>query len=226
VKRGFYFLLLFSVECPNFAFNMKPLLSVISLCLMLFLGGCRHSAKEAPPVLPYGQMQEGDLVFRCGRGVFSRAVMTAEEDCLYSHVGVLVKEEGEWKVVHAVPGEPEFSGDFDRVKAESPEVFFQPGRAFRGALVHTGLEAGDRLSTLCRTALSCARDSVRFDGDYDLADSSKLYCTEFVWRLYRRAGLDLTEGRRRHLDIFRLHGDCILPGHLYVYSGNKVYYQY
>lgn len=70
-------------------------------------------------------MREGDLAFRCGRGVFSRAVMSAEEEPLYSHVGVLVKEEGTWKVVHAVPGESEFSGDFDRVKAEALDGFFR-----------------------------------------------------------------------------------------------------
>lgn len=187
--------------------------------------GCAREA-DGTVALPYDRMQEGDLVFRCGEGIVSRAVTSVEEEGLYSHVGILVRDGDAWKVVHAVPGEKEGPGDFDRVKAEEPGRFFAPGRACAGALVHCGLTDPAALSRIREAALGWARDSVRFDDAYDLADASRLYCTELVWRLYGMAGIDLSEGRRRSLNILFVHGDCLLPEHLFHYSGKTVYYQF
>ena len=200
--------------------------SLIAFFCLLFLSGCKSSVAAPGPELPFPDMREGDLAFRCGQGVFSRAVTSAQEDPLYSHVGVLVRDGEVWKVVHAVPAEPDFPGDFDRVKAEPVSIFFAPGRAYRGCLAHTGLSDSLQVSALRASALRFAADSVRFDNGYSLEDSSSLYCTELVWRLYRRAGIDLSEGRRRRLDVFRIHADCLLPEHLYTYSANQVYFQY
>ena len=205
----------------------KSLIPALFTLLFLLPAGCRNHIKAPEvPAFPYEQMREGDLAFRCGRGVFSRAVMSAEEEPLYSHVGVLVKEEGTWKVVHAVPGESEFSGDFDRVKAEALDGYFSPDRAFRGSLVHTGLADSARIAALSGEALQLARDSVRFDRSYDLTDSSRLYCTELVWKLYRHVGTDLSEGRRRYINVVGIHADCLLPEHLLSYRENQIYYNY
>ena len=191
------------------------------LALSLLLAGACSQRREAE--LPFGGIAEGDLAFRCGRGLFSRAVTTAEEKGVYSHIGVVVFDGGKWKVAHAVPGEREFKGDFDRVKLEDIETFFAPDRAFRGCLVRTGIKDAGRL---CERAVQAARDSVAFDGDYDLADSSKVYCTEFVWRLFRAEGMDLSEGRRVNIAVFGIDGEVILPEHILDYSGNKLYYQF
>lgn len=188
---------------------------------------CACSSGTEDRAFPLEEIAEGDLAFRCGEGLFSRIVTTAEEEGVYSHVGLVVREDGRWQVAHAVPGEREFKGDFDRVKLEALEVFFAADRAFRGCLVHTGLkyESG-KILPLCREAVQAARDSVRFDGDYSLEDSSKVYCTEFVWRLYLRQGTDLSEGRRRHFDMPFVNGDIILPEHLLHYSDNHIYYSF
>lgn len=194
------------------------------LLLLGLLVSC-SSPREAP-ALPYGDMREGDLAFRCGEGLFSRAVTSVENEGVYSHVGILVRDGETWKVVHAVPGEKEGPDDFDRVKAEVPEFFFAPDRACAGALVHTGLTDAESLERIRNTALSWARDSIRFDGKYDLADSLQLYCSELVWRLYRQEGIDLSEGRRKQLNIIVLQGDCLLPEHLFHYTENHVYFKF
>ena len=198
-------------------------LSHILLVLGL-LGSC--SPQREAPELPYGEMREGDLAFRCGEGLFSRAVTSVETEGVYSHVGILVRDGEAWKVVHAVPGEKEGPDDFDRMKAEDPERFFAPARAAAGALVHTDLTGPEALERIRNTALSWARDSVRFDGKYDLDDSSRLYCSELVWRLYRQEGIDLSEGRRKPLNIIVLQGDCLLPEHLFHYTENHVYFKF
>lgn len=201
--------------------------NLLILLMLALAAGCgRGSGEDQTAALPYGEMRTGDLAFRCGRGVFSRAVTSAEGDGIYSHVGLLVNDGGLWKVVHAVPREREFAGDFDRVKAESVEVFFGDDRAKSGCLVHTGLTDGSKIESMKATALQWARDSIPFDDAYDLADSTRLYCTELVWRLYRNAGIDLSEERRRRIHLFSIDGDCLLPEHLYHYTTNETYYHF
>ena len=192
---------------------------LLAAVLLLALGCAREKGRE----LPLEKIEEGDLAFRCGRGVFSRIVTTAEEEGVYSHVGIVVRDEGKWKVAHAVPAEPEYKGDFDRVKLEDIEVFFSPDRACSGCLVRPGVRDPERM---CAEAICAARDSVAFDGGYDLADSSKVYCTEFVWRLYLQDGTDLSEGRRRHINVLGVGGDVILPEHLLEYKDMKPYYKF
>ena len=176
------------------------------------------------PVFPQQELREGDLAFRCGMGVFSRAVTSREENGIYSHVGILVKDGDQWKVVHAVPGEKASKADFDRVKAEDLSVFFHRDRATRGALVHTSLTDSLKVAQIVSEALQSARDSVLFDHDYSLEDSSRVYCTELVWRLYRRVGIDLAEGRGKNIHLLHIQGLCLLPEHLYDYSYNNPYF--
>lgn len=203
---------------------MRSTLVLLLLAASAALSAC--SRQPEPRILPEAELREGDLAFRCGLGFFSRAVTAAEDAGVYSHVGVVVRDGDSWQVVHAVPAEREFKGDFDRVKKEDLAVFYGPDRACRGCLVHTGLADGASLAALRCAALAAARDSIPFDNAYDLADSAAVYCTEFVWRLYRAAGIDLSEGRRRSIHLLQIDGDILLPEHLLAYSNNQSYYQF
>lgn len=197
----------------------------IWLCIIiLFVTSCTE--RQEGRLVPMDQLVEGDLAFRCGLGFFSRAVTVAEDDGLYSHVGLVVRENGEWMVVHAVPAEHDFKGDSDRVKMDGIEVFFRNDRARRGCLVHTGLTDSAQVRRICRRAIELAHDSVLFDNDYDLEDSTRFYCSELVWHLYNKTGMDISEGRRRFIDIFHIKGDVILPEHLFRYSGNAAYFSF
>lgn len=202
---------------------------LILLILAYFAASCGRSkgipVEDREP-LPYGEMKEGDLVFRCGLGMFSQAVTLAEKNRSYSHVGLLFKDGEVWTVVHAVPREPDFKGDFSRVKQEPLEKFLLPEMAVRAGLVHTGFSDSLKLAQMKEQAFQAVRDSVRFDDNYDLEDSTEVYCTEFVWRLYRRAGIDLTEGRRKYLRTVVINGDTLFPEHVYDYSSNTLYYSY
>lgn len=203
--------------------------AIILLILSLFAVSCgkgkRLPAEDRSP-LPYEQMRDGDLVFRCGLGMFSQAVTLAEKNRSYSHVGLLFKDGDVWTVVHAVPREPDYKGDFSRVKQEPLEKFLLPDMAIRAGLVHTGFSDSLKIEQMKAQAFQAVRDSVRFDDAYDLEDSTEVYCTEFVWRLYRRAGIDLTEGRRKFLRTVVINGDTLFPEHVYDYSLNTLYYSY
>lgn len=175
---------------------------------------------------PLEEMREGDLAFRRGRSFASHAVMAAGERRMYSHVGVLVREGDSWRVIHAVPGETESAADFERVKDETLEQFFASGRATHGELFHTGLSDSAAVSHIREEALRMARDSVRFDRDYDLSTRDAVYCTEFVYLLYGDVGVDLSEGRRTKVNVPLLSRECLLPDDILLYSGNESYFRY
>ena len=192
---------------------------LICILLVCALAGC-SARQEGECGIPQEQLRTGDLAFRCGYGIMSRAVTSVEDEGIYSHVGIVVRDGGRWKIVHSVPAE---GGGESVAKAEDIDLFFLPERARRGCLVHTGVRDTLQLAEL---ALRYAMDSVRFDHRYDLADSSEVYCTELVWRVYRRVGMDLTQGRRRHVDIMFVRGEVILPEHIKEYTDNQEYYHF
>ncbi len=111
-------------------------LAVSIICLNGILFSC-HEAEQRPYfVFPKDiQLSEGDIVFRQGRSVASRAVLSADKAGYYSHIGIVVKYNDKWQVVHAVPDEPDFEGDEDRVKIDDLNVFFSAERANSGALM-------------------------------------------------------------------------------------------
>lgn len=197
------------------------------ILVLLALAACSQS--QEPRNFPYDQMRTGDLAFRCGRGVLSRGVIMVESrKAQYSHCGVVIRDtNGVWKVAHSVPAEREFDGDFDRVKFEPIEQFFSHKWAARGRLVHVGdLTDSVKLAAMADEARKAFRDSVRFDHDYNLEDSTELYCTEYVWMLYKHYGVDLSEGRRRHVNVMKIHDEVLLPEHVLEYKDNITYYQF
>ncbi len=169
------------------------------------------------------ELREGDIVFRKGGSVVSRMVLYADRSGKYSHIGVVVDNGGELMVVHAVPGEPDYPGDTDRVKMESVEVFFDEERAAAGAVMRP-VAGGDTLGSVAKKALELAGRRVLFDHNYDLSDTSKLYCTELVDFVFRHAGIDLPEGRMTHINIPGMVGDYLLPSDIYESRRLRVIY--
>ncbi len=174
------------------------------------LTGCHPDCPHT--ILPPDcRLMPGDVVFRMGNGMTSRAVLAADMAGDYSHVGIVVDSAGLPMVVHAVPDEPDFEGDADRVKMEPAEQFFISLRAQRGEVCRF---QGD--TALARKAAEEARriylQGVLFDHDYDDDDSTRMYCCELVERAYGRVGISLSEGRRHDLHlpgVGRYH--CMLP---------------
>jgi uncharacterized protein YifE (UPF0438 family) len=112
-----------------------------------------------------------------------------------------------------ISGEHEFKGDVDRVKCESVERF-----ASRYPNADLGLYrpqvTEEQVRVAVSNALRLSDERVHFDHDYDLSDSTKLYCTEFVEHVYSLAGVSISQGRRTHITFPSLSGDHILPSDL------------
>jgi hypothetical protein len=183
-------------------------LLVVAALLAACGGGREKAVRDFAPI--EAELQAGDIVFRRGTGMVSHAVLTADRGGAYSHTGIVVDDGGELKIVHVVPGEPDANGVKDRIKAELPEQFFALDHAIEGAVMRLQDEE-DVAKRAARRALALVETGVAFDHDYDLTDTTRMYCTELLQFVFEREGCDLTDGARSHISIPGFAGDYILP---------------
>ncbi len=186
--------------------------------LVILLPLCMLACSDTDPMqggtlLPDDvQLKVGDVVFRRGSGFTSQAVLLAERGGAYSHVGIVADSAGVLMIIHAVPGEPDYKGDEDRVKMERPEVFFAKMRAHEGAVYrHVDSVAACKAAT---HAMETYRRGTLFDHDYDDGDTTKMYCTELVTHAFRQSSRPLRGVQHQRLQLVGFEADCILPSDL------------
>ncbi len=195
---------------------MKVLRTIV-LCVgvLATLVGCNGSKRSSAVDFEAlkQELREGDLLFRRGMGVLGRAVTATDSDGQFSHVGIAVKIDDSWHVIHAVPDERDFEGDIDRVKCEPVESFFDQMRAGNGAVYRISL-APEQIEVATKNALRLSTEQRPFDHDYNLGDTTELYCTELVEYVFGLGGVSISEGRRTHVSFPSMTGDYIMPSDL------------
>ncbi len=187
---------------------------IISAVVLVFVGCTRSNHCTSIDVEALEQrLEQGDLVFRRGTGVVGHIVTSVDSRGEYSHVGIAVIKDGAWCVVHAVPHEPEFEGDIDRVKCEPLRSFV--GRYKEGAVGHYRVMTDKRHREIAaENALRLSSRNIPFDHDYNLEDSTAFYCTELVEYLYLLSDISLSQGRRTEVGFPTLAGVYIMPSDL------------
>ncbi len=174
-----------------------------AICL---LSGCRKSAESILP--DYVKLMPGDVVLRQGNGMTSRVVMMADKGGVYSHVGIVTDSAGVMMICHAVPGEPDFEGDEDRVKLEKPEKFFNGINASYGCVLrHSDEQTAQKASEI---AMSVYRRKALFDHDYNEEDTMNVYCCELVEYSYKLAGCRLLGDARHRFVAPGLHFESLI----------------
>lgn len=193
--------------------TMKHLLLLI--LMVSLLGGCRaHRTHDEQALRKIEQaLRAGDLLFRRGTGLAGQMVTALDREGLFSHVGIVAGDSTEWRVVHAVPYEPEFKGDFDRVKCEPIAGFLGRYPEADFGLYRPQIEL-QALHRIVRHALRLSRKQVPFDHDYNTQDTTRLYCTELIEYLFGLEGYTLSEGRRTEVNFTGLSGAYIFPSDL------------
>ena len=179
----------------------------------MLLWGC-SLPRRSHVVVGKEDFRSGDLVLRCGYGTESR-VVTAASRSAYSHIGILYRDcngasSAQWMVIHAVPDEAE-EGEAEYVKCEPLSCFFATDRASCGAWMR--VDCPDSLAlAAAKYAHGKVEAKVEFDRDYLLSDTTRLYCTELVYRAYLHQGLDITSGHRHQVPtLFSTEGACVFP---------------
>lgn len=186
----------------------------ISIIAILSLAACDNKTDGYRCLLPTGtELKEGDVVYRRGGGLVSHVVVAADREGNYSHIGIVVDSAGTKMIVHAVPGEPDFEGDEDRVKMDTPEHFFSSEYTSVGEICRA--KDTTVAKKAARAAIETYKRHTLFDHEYDDNDTTKMYCTELVVSSYNKAGVKIVGEERHHVSIPFLETYCIFPSDVY-----------
>lgn len=192
----------------------KILLVITTYAIACILSACRvepsnQTTEWVNQIKP--RIREGDIVFRKGNSTASQAVTwSGGPEEIYSHVGLVVYNTltNKLEICHAVPGES--ADKIDVVKTDPIEEFFKPTKAFAGMIVRVQCDDSTARQA-ARYAFQQYLNKKAFDHDYNMYDTSSMYCTELVMCAYKTIGIDLIEDRIRHLHIPKFTGDFIFP---------------
>lgn len=195
----------------------------LRFAVILFIIFVSCSKKQNNP-LDTIAFQEGDIVFRRGTGVKSRVVLEADPSGTYSHVGIVVLQDSNFKIAHITPGEREEDQTVDKIKIENIGDFWRKDRAVHGAIYR--FKNNTLASKAANEALRLLQKGILFDHEYRLNDTTAMYCTEFVWYTYKQAGIDISFGKRTTLNIPMYSGTYILPSDIYMNNDFNLIYKF
>lgn len=162
------------------------------------------------PNINTATLRSGDIIFRRGPSLESQAVVTFDGGAVFSHVGIVVCQDGVTQVIHVVPAE----GGPDITKTEPVEEYLRSDRALAAKAYRVISENPSQIKQAVEIAKDYARHQVPFDNNFDLASDDALYCTELVWRAYQKAGIDLLDGHFEQSTTSLIKGPVIWPSSL------------
>ena len=186
--------------------NKHPIIFA-ALLITLSLFGCRTTIPNAyvSPLIPADSIKSGDIAFRLGRTFHSSLIASAGDSLSsFSHVGIIVERDGELAVIHIEP-----SPTNDSIRREAVGEFFLSDRSVAGAIFRIDNLDSTQLSTAISLAEKIYNSRRLFDHDYILSDTTKMYCTELIERIYSYCGVSLSQGVTHRLPL--VEEPVILP---------------
>ena len=112
-------------------------------------------------------------------------------------------------IVHAVPDEHDNVNDVDRVKMDSINRFFSKKYAKRGCVCRPiDKSTAKRTAKLAKTLYE---SKILFDNEYNIEDTTRMYCTELIVYIYKKCGVELIETEGHDLKFLGLKHKCIFP---------------
>ena len=178
--------------------NLRNLVCIIALAFAIC--GCKQQAHHRHNISPpTAILAAGDIAFRLGRSLQSNLIASSgDSGNSYSHVGIILPINNEWHVVHIEPKEDSF---IDIIRHEPIEDFFAWEVASAGCVMrHKALTPPHREMITCY-AQQLLEKKITFDHDYRASDSTSMYCTELVERIYMPTGISLSQGRHHTLPM-------------------------
>lgn len=181
--------------------------------------GCKKSAPQGiGEPLPKEKYREGDVVFRTGISASSLMITGFDTNGAFSHTGIVCFDnDSNLCVAHAVPDELESETDVDKVKLCSIDAFFSKDRAAAGGVYRLEgkrFNADSIAREASRIAYNMTKREILFDNQFDDADTTRMYCTEFVVFVYNKLGTDLKEGHSTPMNMPGFAGEVVFPSDL------------
>ena len=189
--------------------NNKTIGLLLFLALLTVVMSCSNRSKSHVQVMyDTTELRNGDLLFRNGIGYESR-VVTGLSNGKFSHIGIAYHNGRQWNVIHAVPGENE-KDEPEYLKCEPISGFYYYSRAKLGGSAR--VSCTDSIANIvAERAHDIVNRKVLFDNNYDIDDTTKLYCTELVRLVYLAQNIDLCEDRWHRIPIINTKAHVIFP---------------
>jgi len=146
-------------------------LLIINLGVCLLTLSCSHAPFSDIDVR---LLHDGDIILRKGNGLISNFIVASLKDSLpYSHCGILLKENKEWKVIHSLARE---LSETDGVQECSLNDFLED--CDDSCIMVARCKKNKADSIITWFARYYLKEKVPFDYQFSLADSSAFFCSE------------------------------------------------
>jgi len=171
---------------------MKLLLAIIGFVSASF------SLASEPVSLPdsiYQKLAPGDIIIRKGGGPLSYQLMEISKEN-YSHCGVIVKENNQWKVIQSIAESD--GGGFDGVQI-TPIQDFVKFTADSALFICRPIIDLAKNEAIVKRAFYYLEKKIPFDHRFSLTDHARFYCSELLLHIFHDVyGEYVFEIRQQH----------------------------
>ncbi len=129
-------------------------------------------------------LNDGDIILRHGYGLVSDGIVeTLNSDINISHCAILTKDtNNQFIVIHSVS---QSLSEYDGVQTQDLKTFIKDSKENSVIVVRYRFKPGEDTSIIGKKAKYYLSKRVPFDMDFDLKDSSKIYCAELLWKIFK-----------------------------------------
>lgn len=158
-----------------------------------FFSCANETAHHQPPerALIDSLIKEGDVILKCGHGQISRLIIkTMDEEIDISHSAILFKDSNELALLHSVSGSLAENDGVQKVSLKKFLTDIKKGTFF---ILRPQIDAS-QTQRVVKRALSKLEKDIPFDHEFNNADSSEFYCSEFIQFIFKEgAGVSCFE---------------------------------
>jgi uncharacterized protein YycO len=174
-------------------------LAGVALAIYLFLLIYEYRSRQEQIISNYSLSKEeisllhdGDIILRHGYGFVSDMIVRSLNDSTgISHCAILTKYKGHWIVIHSVSST---LTDVDGVQWQDLATFVNQSKKNSVVVMRYKHARNDSdRARIGEKAKYYLKKGVPFDNAFDLFDSSKFYCSELLWKVFKE---------NYHIDIF------------------------
>lgn len=193
-------------------------------CLIFFINACQSNTnfkvlvitkadsieKEQKILRAFGQIisikkdiHTGDLVTRTGNDFTSETLRNlCVRDKTYSHCGIASWEKDSLFIYHAMGGE--WNPD-EKLRRDSWELFAEP-YSNKGVGLFRFILPDSTNKNLIAVIQDYYQAGLSFDMKFDLATDEKMYCAEFIYKVYAKASYHQLQFNKSHIGNFEFVG--------------------
>ncbi len=138
---------------------------------------------DMPPQL-LGNLQDGDVILRKGNTLLSELIaLNFPEAEGMSHCGFIFKIDNHYQVIHTIS---KSLSDIDGIRMSPLEDFIRDAKQHRICIIRYYKELNS--AAMKEKCLILLKQQIPFDDDFDLNDSSRMYCSELLRQIYLDEG--------------------------------------